>query len=319
MQNSNSNIKVSVCVVTYNQEKYIGECLESLVTQETNFPFEIIVGDDASTDNTPNIILQYQQKYPDIVIPVLRQKNIGPVENMVDIYKKANGEYIAHLDGDDMALPGKLQIQADTLDANPDCMICSHNVLLWNGQMTGRTFRKKAEGIYTLLDLYKQLPFFAHSSKMFRNNQEEGFWDQFSKTALDVTVHVAQAKVGDIYHIDDSLGIYRESIGIATVKQGLNPIIPLEVEKIYQQAIENQYLNDSFLIEVYAKKFFEFAYQSALFKNKQDLKHFIKKSYSIKKYNWNQKAFYMLRNIPTFVIIICNVRHHIKGILSNKD
>ncbi|MDE4942717.1 glycosyltransferase family 2 protein, partial [Francisella tularensis] len=62
--------KVSVCVMTYNQEKYIGPCLESLVTQETDFDFEIIVGDDFYTDGTRDVIQEYQKKFPDIIKPV---------------------------------------------------------------------------------------------------------------------------------------------------------------------------------------------------------------------------------------------------------
>lgn len=105
-----SNITVSVCVVTYNQKEYIGECLESLVTQQTNFSFEILVGDDASTDGTDQIIQKYYDKYPNIIVPIFRQNNIGAVRNIIDIYKKASGQYIAHLDGDDLALPGNYKL-----------------------------------------------------------------------------------------------------------------------------------------------------------------------------------------------------------------
>ena len=309
----NSNIKVSVCVVTYNQEKYIGECLESLVTQKTDFPFEIIVGDDASTDNTPNIILEYQKKYPDIITPVLRQENLGPVGNTVDIYKSARGQYIAHLDGDDMALPGKLQIQANILDENPDCMICSHDVLLWNGKLTAKTFRKKESGIYTLLNLYQQLPFFVHSSKMFRNNQGQGFWDQFSETALDVTVHVAQAKMGYIYHIQNTFGIYREQIGIAIIHKRINPIIPSEVEKIYIGALEDQIFDKELIQKLYAKAFFEFAYQSALFDDKKSLTKYIEKSVSVYKYSSFQKIFFYCRKLPSVLICLSKIRAKLKG------
>lgn len=83
-------IKVSVCVMTYNQEKYIGQCLESLVTQETDFDFEIIVGDDFSTDGTRDVIQEYQKKYPDIIKPVFRDKNVGITENIKEIYFVAN-------------------------------------------------------------------------------------------------------------------------------------------------------------------------------------------------------------------------------------
>ena len=122
------DIQVSVCVVTYNQENYIAECLESLVTQQTSFKFEIIVGEDCSTDGTRAIVQQYVEQYPDLIVPLFYEENVGAVENVKRVYKAAKGKYIAHLDGDDMALPNKLQRQFNILEANPDCSICVHNM-----------------------------------------------------------------------------------------------------------------------------------------------------------------------------------------------
>ena len=75
--------KVSVCVVTYNQEKYIRQCLQSIVDQETNFNFEILVSDDCSTDATRTIVLEFASKYPEIVKPMFRDRNVGAVKNFV--------------------------------------------------------------------------------------------------------------------------------------------------------------------------------------------------------------------------------------------
>ena len=120
------DIQVSVCVVTYNQEKYIAECLESLVTQQTSFKFEIIVGEDCSTDGTRAIVQQYVEQYPDLIVPLFYEENVGAVENVKRVYKAAKGKYIAHMDGDDFALPGKLQKQYDVMEKG--YAICSHNV-----------------------------------------------------------------------------------------------------------------------------------------------------------------------------------------------
>src|SRR5690554_1032835 len=122
-----SDIKVSVCVVTYNQEKYIAECLQSLVDQVTDFPFEIIVGEDCSTDNTRSIVDEYSQKYPSLIVKNYHKQNVGAVQNAITSYKMARGKYICHIDGDDYVLPGKLQKQAQVLDDNQDCVICSHD------------------------------------------------------------------------------------------------------------------------------------------------------------------------------------------------
>ena len=93
--------EVSVCVVTYNQEKYITECLQSVVDQETDFDFEVLVGDDCSTDGTRRIVQEFAEKYPDIIKPILHSKNTGAFHNYVSVHNAAMGKYIAHLDGDD--------------------------------------------------------------------------------------------------------------------------------------------------------------------------------------------------------------------------
>ena len=87
---NNTDIQVSVCVVTYNQENYIAECLESLVSQQTEFKFEIIVGEDCSTDRTREIVQKYIEKYPDLIVPLFYKKNVGAVENIKQVYKLAN-------------------------------------------------------------------------------------------------------------------------------------------------------------------------------------------------------------------------------------
>lgn len=124
--------KVSVCVVTYNQEKYIRECLQSIVKQEADFDFEVIVGDDESTDGTRAIIAEFAEAYPGIVKPLFHEKNVGPTQNYLSVHNLARGRYIAHLDGDDYCLQGKLKRLASHLDANPDCRLVWHRMHIIN-------------------------------------------------------------------------------------------------------------------------------------------------------------------------------------------
>lgn len=289
-----STIKVSVCVVTYNQQEYIRECLESLVSQQTDFNFEIIVGDDASTDDTPRIIKEYQDKYPHLIKPVLREKNLGPVQNTLDIYKKARGQYIAHLDGDDLALLGKLQKQADVLDKYPNCIMCSHDVYLLDKKLTNRTFKLKKSGVYTLLDLYKELPFFAHSSKMFRNDLTEEYWNNFTDNALDVTVHVEQAKKGDIYHLEESYGIYRMNVGIYTKNKKINPLIVNGVVEIYDQAIREEIYPVLDMKLELSKAYYNFARSCLALKDKEGFLIYIRESYTTMSFSKKQIFLYYL-------------------------
>lgn len=118
---------ISICCITYNHEKYIEECLNGFLIQETNFPFEILVDDDFSQDNTAAIIREYQNKYPNIIKPNLRISNIGPMGNFTQNLKRATGEYIAVCEGDDYWTdPQKLKIQITEMRKYPEIDMSFH-------------------------------------------------------------------------------------------------------------------------------------------------------------------------------------------------
>ena len=117
-------MKLSVFVVTYNQEQYIRQCLDSIVMQQTNFDYEVIIGDDCSTDSTPQICDEYAEKYPFIHV-YHHQKNLGLVKNWEFVLNRCTGEYVAMLEGDHYwTNQNKLQTQVDYLEAHTDCQIC---------------------------------------------------------------------------------------------------------------------------------------------------------------------------------------------------
>ncbi|MDC7999268.1 glycosyltransferase [Gilvibacter sediminis] len=126
---------VSVIVVTYNHESYIGQCLEGILSQKTNFPIEIILGEDQSTDGTRKVCQKYAEEYPDIIRLFLRDRkdviyiNGNPTGrfNFIENLKESKGKYIALCDGDDYWTdPLKLQKQVDFLESNTDYAICFH-------------------------------------------------------------------------------------------------------------------------------------------------------------------------------------------------
>lgn len=126
---------VSISCITYNQEKYIENTIIKFLEQETNFAFEIIIHDDASTDNTPNIIRKYQKKYPNIIFPIYQKenqysKNIKP--HLIN-FEKSKGYYIALCDGDDFWTDKKkLQTQVEIMQNNCNCDISFHGVKIQN-------------------------------------------------------------------------------------------------------------------------------------------------------------------------------------------
>ena len=302
--NIENDIKVSVCVVTYNQENYIAECLESLVNQVTNFRYEIIVGEDCSTDNTRAVVQRYVEKYPDLIVPLFYKENLGPVENIKQVYKKAKGKYIAHMDGDDMALPNKLQKQFEILENNLDCNICSHDVARINSKGVNQNNDWiYPEKVYNLFDLYHKLPFFAHSSKMFRNKYKASFWDNLlnENYILDIDVHVANTMDGNIYHLAELLGQYRINVGVS-FQSKVNPILPLGVIRVFNKALilfKEDKKKIAQIQKSYAYAILQYAYNVAIFDNDVVLfKKYVNLSLSIKFIGLNQLIFKLATYFP---------------------
>lgn len=114
-------MKASVCVLAYNHEKYIRKTLESILKQKTDFDFNIIIGEDHSTDNTREICLEYKNKFPDRIHLILRDRNVGAINNAIESIKSCNGKYIIYLEGDDYWIDEyKIQKQINFLENNGD-------------------------------------------------------------------------------------------------------------------------------------------------------------------------------------------------------
>lgn len=123
-------VKVSICCVTYNHAQYIRQCLDGFLMQKTDFPIEILIHDDASTDGTQDIIREYEKKYPELIKPIYQSENQyskGVKISMTYNWPRAKGKYIATCEGDDYWTdPDKLQKQVDFMESHPDYVMCSH-------------------------------------------------------------------------------------------------------------------------------------------------------------------------------------------------
>lgn len=151
-QTQSSQPTVSVVCIAFNQVKYIRQCMESIVTQKTSFPFHLLIHDDCSTDGTTEIIREFEEKYPDIVKPLYEEENQykkGGVMPSYLVLPHVTGKYVAFCEGDDYwDDPLKLQKQFDALEANPDCHLCVHRVkTVWeNGEDSGISIPNKFSG-----------------------------------------------------------------------------------------------------------------------------------------------------------------------------
>lgn len=135
----NEKILVSIWCITYNHELYIKEAIESFLAQKTNFKYEIIIHDDASTDKTAEVIKEYEQKHPQLIHGIYEtenqyRQNISDIRWLMNIEQRAcKGKYIAICEGDDYWIDcHKLQIQADYMESHPDCVLSLHNALQLN-------------------------------------------------------------------------------------------------------------------------------------------------------------------------------------------
>ena len=219
------NICVSIICNTYNHEKYIAHALESFLMQKTDFSFEILVHDDASTDSTPDIIKTYAEKYPDIIKPILQTENQfskGINVTQVFQYSRAKGKYIAFCEGDDYWIDSlKLQKQVDFLEANADFAVHCHNFKTQNGSIVRAeshfdTLNPATE--MTISDLSKN-NIIPTLTAVFRN-QELLFPDWTLQSPLgDIILFLQVVKNGKIKYLNEKMAVYRQNVGVWSGKK----------------------------------------------------------------------------------------------------
>lgn len=221
-------MKLSVSLVTYQHAETAGQAIDSALRQKTDFPVEIIVGDDASTDATQDVLKAYQAKYPDRISLILRKTNAGDfgLTNVIATMEAAKGEYIAFLDGDDYwTAPDKLQKQVEFLDAHPDCAICAHRVehLRTDGVRILSPNAPNGTGTYATGALITR-NFAPKISTVVRTSAlaELPDWYRTSTVAsADWLFNVLVSRNGQVGFLDDVMAVHR--IHQASVSAGYGP------------------------------------------------------------------------------------------------
>ncbi len=209
-----NNLLVSVVCTTYNHEKYIKDAIEGFLLQKTNFSIEIIIHDDASIDNTANIVREYENKYPKIIKPIYQKENqyskgVEPLSNYV--WPKCSGKYIAFCEGDDYWTdPYKLQKQVDFMEANEDYILCFTNCSIADEKgniVKDNRIEEREEKTYTHLDM----PIFAPTlTRLFRNKYLDVIPKSFeSAPGGDAYLLVWQSKFGKIKYCNYNSAVYR--------------------------------------------------------------------------------------------------------------
>ncbi len=213
-----NNIKLSVICITYNHAKFIRQTIESFLLQETDFEFEVLIHDDASTDGTQEIIKEYQTKYPEIVKPIFQKENkfSRGIRGIMIKYliPKARGKYLAICEGDDYWTdPKKLQLQVDLLDKYPDYSFCFHRAeVIYDDEKTEGYIYPNVEDLswYSLSELLR-LNYIPTNSVVCRNLDYSNFPDKVMP--LDWFFHLYNASKGKFKIIDKVMSVYRKHQG----------------------------------------------------------------------------------------------------------
>lgn len=172
---------VSICSITYNHESYIEEAIGSFLMQETDFPFEIVIGEDCSTDGTRKVIEEYVNEYPNIIRLITSNSNVGMFQNGIRTIKACRGKYIANCDGDDFWRdPSKLQIQVNFLDKNLDYVLSQHDsaIVDINSNITKESKATNNKD-YTTEEMICFDPFILTNTIMYRNIHIEDYLSSY--------------------------------------------------------------------------------------------------------------------------------------------
>lgn len=210
-QAQDSTPVISVAVPAYNQASYLPKALDSILAQRTAFPIEIVVSDDCSKDNTVEVARSYQQRFPNMVRVLSREKNVGMQRNYYELFESCRGRLIAWLDADDYWTdPGKLEIQATLLENDPSVSACAH-LVRWvshEGEVNRERYPTIAAGRYGLPEVLRH-DFLPSLSVMFRNGIHRGLppW-YFDHGTTDWPIWVLAALSGDIVLLDRIMADY---------------------------------------------------------------------------------------------------------------
>ncbi len=211
-------VMVSICCITYNQEEYIRDALDGFLSQDTDFSYEVLIHDDASTDGTADIIREYARQYPEIIKPILQTENqyAKGLTNVSGTYNfpRAKGRYIAMCEGDDYWTdPHKLQRQTDYMEAHPDCSLVFHSACI---EVQGRALTERRMRPYRRSrrvspeEIIDKTSGYPTASLMFRADMVKILPDFYVNAPLaDIPLQLMAAARGWAYYMDRPMCVYR--------------------------------------------------------------------------------------------------------------
>ena len=340
---SKRDVKCQVLCCTYNHKNFIKDALDGFIMQKTNFPFEVLVGDDCSTDGTSDIVAEYAQKYPEIIKHIKREKNLGGQENSFDLLRKIDADYLALCEGDDYWTdPNKLQKQIDFLESNKQLNGCFHNaeiikepgVKSWNFDFNfppdenGKQDFKSNKKIFTMDDIIGGI--IPTASIVYRYDKTIKYPEWFKTcVAGDRPMHCFMLKSGGFGYINETMSVYRVSPSGSWFKKNGNHVNPQETADWIELLtnIDNYFDNKfSAAFEQHKEATFNTAMTKALKQKDIEpvsvlIKKYPKYFYKFLKIKNNNssynKTIYKVIGIPVWKIIVRgnNISHYLFGLI----
>lgn len=268
---SNNKYKVQVICLTYNHKDYIEQALQGFIMQKVNFPYEVLIGDDCSTDGTTKIIKQYAHKYPDIIKLISHNKNLGSMRNAKNLRNRITAEYICYCEGDDYWTDeNKLQKQVDFLDMHPEYRGCFHDAEIvkpidkyWYGDKSyqydndGKRYlpRNKKGFIkkhkYTISDLIGN--YIIHTATiMYRWNYNIKFPEWMNDCrGGDIVIQMLQCgKDGGYYYMPEAMSVYRVANGVSAYQNHKDLIKASKIDTLLTYQNLKEYFAPDFEKEI---------------------------------------------------------------------
>lgn len=211
-------VLVSINCMTYNHEEYIAEAIESFLMQITEFNYEILIGEDCSTDNTKIIVENYMRMYPKKIRIITSEENVGAKMNSQRLLENSKGKYIAECEGDDYWIdPYKLQKQVDYMEAHPTCTLCFHasETIQAPKKPTGRVVRPyNRSKISPVEDIISGGGRFCDTASLFYPKKLMEDSPEFYREAIvgDYPLQMILASQGYAYYIDECMSAYRSGV-----------------------------------------------------------------------------------------------------------
>ncbi|MDR5589691.1 glycosyltransferase [Christiangramia sp. SM2212] len=244
-----NKICVSIFMLTYNQEEFISQTVESILAQKTSFIYQLVIGEDCSTDDTRLICEKYARENPDKIKLLPSQRNLGLINNFIRTFKECDGKYVAICDGDDYWIdPLKLQKQVDFLESNRDYSIIFTGIkfLYPNGDLHNVNWPDLKE-TSNFNDLIFS-NFIPSVTVLFRNTQDkENFPNWINRFPYgDWPIYLWVTRTGEkIKYLSDVTAVYRKEIGVSEKLK----LIPSEIIKVNLGIVDCLYRDPDFICQ----------------------------------------------------------------------